>query len=384
MNRDIANELISDHGIFSYYEEAHKLEHSIEVQLPFLYYIFGENLQIVPIVLGTNQVSETEEIAKALKKYFLKNNLFIISSDFSHYPNYQDAVKIDDETMRSIESNAPDNFIQSLDNHEKSHIPNLSTSACGWTSILSLMNMTREDNSYAYIPIMYRNSGDYLNQNRSRVVGYHSIMVIKSDSEKGKANEEKEPGHDPNNFSISEEGQRKLLELARETIDYYLKKNEYLPVDDDKMQDEISSLNGAFVTLHEKGELRGCIGRFTADEPLYQTVQKMAVSAATEDYRFDKVNIKEMNEIDIEISVLSPLKKIDSIDEIEMGKHGIYLIHGYNRGTFLPQVATETGWSKEEFLGHCARDKARIGWFGWKDADIYIYEAFVFGEKTKK
>jgi hypothetical protein len=88
-----------------------------------------------------------------------------------------------------------------------------------------------------------------------------------------------------------------------------------------------------------------------------------------------------MDNIDIEISVLTPLQKIESIDEIEMGKHGIYIKKGFATGTFLPQVANETGWTKEEFLGHCAHDKAGIGWDGWKDADIFIYEALVFSEK---
>jgi MEMO1 family protein len=83
----------------------------------------------------------------------------------------------------------------------------------------------------------------------------------------------------------------------------------------------------------------------------------------------------------VEISVLTPMKKIHSIDEIEMGKDGIYIKKGSKSGTFLPQVAKETGWSKEEFLGHCAEDKAGIGWDGWKDAELYTYEAVVFGEK---
>jgi hypothetical protein len=110
----------------------------------------------------------------------------------------------------------------------------------------------------------------------------------------------------------------------------------------------------------------------------------MAKAASTEDYRFEKVTSDELQSIDIEISVLSPLKLIKSIDEIELGKHGIYIMKGNRGGTFLPQVATETGWSKEEFLGHCAQDKAGIGWNGWKDAEIFIYTAIVFGEKDIK
>jgi AmmeMemoRadiSam system protein A len=132
------------------------------------------------------------------------------------------------------------------------------------------------------------------------------------------------------------------------------------------------------------GDLRGCIGRFDATEPLYKVVQQMAIAASTQDSRFPEVTPAEFKEIDIEISVLTPMRKISSIDEFQLGKHGIYMKKGFSSGTFLPQVATETGWTKEEFLGHCAQDKAHIGWNGWKDAELYVYEAYVFGEKEDK
>ena len=106
----------------------------------------------------------------------------------------------------------------------------------------------------------------------------------------------------------------------------------------------------------------------------------MTIAASTQDNRFPRVEASEIGNISIEISVLSPLRKIHSIDEIVMGKHGIYIKKGYLSGTFLPQVANETGWTREDFLGHCSRDKAGLGWDGWKDADIYIYEAVVFSE----
>jgi len=106
----------------------------------------------------------------------------------------------------------------------------------------------------------------------------------------------------------------------------------------------------------------------------------MAIASATKDNRFSRVTAKEIDELHIEISVLSPLKKIENSDEIVLGKHGIYIKKGYNAGTFLPQVATETGWNLEEFLGHCSQDKAGIGWDGWKEAELFTYEAFIFSE----
>ncbi len=115
-------------------------------------------------------------------------------------------------------------------------------------------------------------------------------------------------------------------------------------------------------------------------EPLYKIVEEMTIASSTHDTRFPRVKVSELDNIDIEISVLTPLKRISSIDEIELGKHGIYIKKAYASGTFLPQVATQTNWTLEEFLGHCARDKAQIGWNGWKDAEIYVYEAIIFEE----
>ena len=128
----------------------------------------------------------------------------------------------------------------------------------------------------------------------------------------------------------------------------------------------------------------GCIGRFDAAKPLYKVVQEMAIAASTQDYRFHPVAPEELGKIEIEISVLTPLRKIKSIYEIVMGSNGIYIRKGSSSGTFLPQVATETGWSKEEFLGHCAQDKAGIGLDGWRNAELFVYESLIFDENELK
>jgi AmmeMemoRadiSam system protein A len=181
-------------------------------------------------------------------------------------------------------------------------------------------------------------------------------------------------------FSLSGDDKKVLLKIARESIGYWLAHRGTMPIDNTTFSVSVKTACGAFVTLHKKDRLRGCIGRFTANEPLFKIVQEMAISAAFNDYRFEPVEQYEMKEIEIEISVLTPLKRIDSIDEFELGNHGIYIKKGFNSGTFLPQVAHDTGWSRDEFLGHCARDKAGIGWDGWKDAELYTYEALVFAE----
>ena len=373
VNRELADQLIKNYPIFSYYPDAHEAEHSLEVQLPFLQYVMKKNFQIVPIVTGTQNLNEVEIIADALAPYFNSNNLLIISTDFSHYPKYEDAEIVDTKTEKAILANSVNKLINVVNENASMNIENLATSLCGWPAVLTLLHITEKDRSIEVVPVEYQNSGDALGD-KSRVVGYHAIAFVK----------EKNKNMSQDQFTLTNEERKKLLSIARNTIDEYLEKGKYSEIDESEITQAMKSDCGAFVTLHKAGSLRGCIGRFVADDPLYLIVQKMAVAAAAQDHRFPMVEKDEMDNIDIEISVLTPLKKIESIDEIEMGKHGIYIKKGFASGTFLPQVAIETGWTKEEFLGYCAKNKAGIGWDGWKDADIYTYEALVFGEEDIK
>jgi AmmeMemoRadiSam system protein A len=147
---------------------------------------------------------------------------------------------------------------------------------------------------------------------------------------------------------------------------------------------ELDQPCGAFVTLNTRdGRLRGCIGTFTADKPLWQTVAEMARSAATADPRFLPVGADELDNIEIEVSVLSPLERSDDPLSLELGVHGIYIMRNGRGGTFLPQVATEHGMSKEEFLSTCCAHKAGLPPDAWKDpeTEVYLYTAQVFGEK---
>ena len=117
-----------------------------------------------------------------------------------------------------------------------------------------------------------------------------------------------------------------------------------------------------------------------SDEELARLVKDMAVSAATRDHRFESIKVDELSDVKIEISVLTPKKRINSIDEFDITRHGIYMQKGGLSGIFLPQVAVETGWDKEELLGRCARDKVGIGWSDWKTAELFVYEVIHFSE----
>lgn len=179
---------------------------------------------------------------------------------------------------------------------------------------------------------------------------------------------------------LNEEQKEKLLQIARGAISNYFEnnRNTVVSVDDPKLNEKM----GVFVTLRMAGELRGCIGRMVGDQPLARTVADMALEAAFSDPRFAPLTQEELEAVKIEISVLSPMRKVGSADEIELGKHGVMVKKGFRTGVFLPQVADETGWSKEEFLANLCSHKAGLSADAWRDgsAELYVFSAEVFGE----
>jgi len=274
---------------------------------------------------------------------------------------------------KAIESNSVKELLSNIKELEGEHIPNLLTSVCGWTSILSLLYMTEHDKDIHIHKVDYQNSGDISNGDKNKVVGYLAMAV-----------EKKQRLKVPDDFVLEEKDRKQLLQLARSTITQYVKDKTIYGLSEFHDTKTLNQKAGAFVSLYINKELRGCIGTFNPTGKLISTVQEMAISAATNDYRFSPVKTSELKDIEIEISVLTPLKRINSIDEISLGKHGIYIIKGSSTGTLLPQVPDKYNWTVEEFLGYCSRDKAGIGWEGWKTAEVYTYEAIVFSEKEFK
>lgn len=181
------------------------------------------------------------------------------------------------------------------------------------------------------------------------------------------------------NDKLNREEQKVLLELAREAITEIVAtgKQSHREVNAPKLQGHL----GCFVTIKREGALRGCIGNFCSDKPLYRLVQEMAVSAATRDPRFYPMKEADLAlGFHLEISVLSPLSKVESPEEVEVGNHGIYLEKNFARGVLLPQVAVEHGWDRETFLGQTSL-KAGLKKDDWKEgADIYVFTAQVFSE----
>ena len=181
---------------------------------------------------------------------------------------------------------------------------------------------------------------------------------------------------------LNKKERKELLRIARDTITSYVTSGNIPSAE--TVSGGLASATGCFVTIKQHGRLRGCIGNFVSDKPLYRLVQEMAISAATRDPRFYPMKQSDLDDFELEISVLSPLEKIDSVEAIKVGKHGLYIIKESSHGVLLPQVATEYGWDRETFLKHTCL-KAGLPENAWQTGcDIYIFSALVFGEETQE
>ncbi|MBK7627567.1 MAG: AmmeMemoRadiSam system protein B [Bacteroidales bacterium] len=377
VNKEIGNKLIKENSVFNFPVKSHISEHSIEVQIPLIQSYFTNLPPIIPIIIGTDNEKTIKQIAEALRPWFTNENLFIISSDFSHYPSYKDAVETDKATAHGIASGNPKTFLTSLQKNSEKQINGLATSMCGWSSGLTLLYLSEKNTSLQYKIIDYTNSGDSSYGSKDEVVGYNAIVLFDNNQKKEKT------GNIQESFSFTEKEKEILFSIAGNSIKSGFSGKNESRIDAGKIPDHLKEPMGAFVTLKIEGRLRGCIGRFISKDPLYEAVRASAFSSAFEDPRFSPLTSEELGVAEMEITVLGPLKRINKPEEIILGRHGIYIRKDSRSGTMLPQVATENGWSIEEFLGYTSRDKAGLGWDGWRDAELFIYEGVVLEEKRK-
>jgi AmmeMemoRadiSam system protein B/AmmeMemoRadiSam system protein A len=371
----IAKQLIKENPAIKSYPQAHIPEHSIEVQIPFLQRTLT-SFKIVPILIQDFSKQNCDMLSTALANVLKdKKVLLIASTDMTHYPVYDESVKADKVTMTALETMNSDTMRQHLDEYMKKSVPELYCMLCGEGPVYVVMDTAKKLGANSVKILKHANSGDVPEGTKDRVVGYMAAAFYESDKTEKKVSS--------NNLDspLTEEQQERLIKLARETIELYLKNGERIQFEP---QDErLKVKQGAFVTLRKQGNLRGCIGHIVPMEPLSDTIIDMAIASATEDPRFRRVTPDEMKDIDIEISVLSIPRRVKSADEIEMGKHGVIVGRGMRKGVFLPQVADETGWDKVTFLQHLCADKAGLPKDAWKDKDteIDIFTAQVFEEK---
>lgn len=182
---------------------------------------------------------------------------------------------------------------------------------------------------------------------------------------------------------MNEKNKQILLDIARKSVRAAVTGVAASTVESEG--EELNAPCGCFVTLKNDGDLRGCIGNFVSEKPLYRLVGEMSVASATHDSRFfsNPITADELDEIDIELSILSPIEKTDDPESLRLGVDGIYIVRGGRTGCFLPQVATETGWTTEEFLSYCCSHKAGLEPDAWKDTEteVYLFTADVFSER---
>ncbi len=362
----IAKRLTEADGMISFYPKADLREHSIEVQIPFLQVVLPK-AKIVPILMG----DQSEEICRRLANAIVsavkgKNVLLIASSDLSHFYDYDRAVEMDRVVIDDVKQF---DYISLSKDLQKRR-----AEACGGGPIVAVMMASKQLGADQAMILKYANSGD-VTGDHSSVVGYLSAVLFSKDSKKERHERSAEVGVD---LGIGDRDKVELLRIARKSIEAAVND---LPIPEFKVESQVLKKQmGAFVTLTKRGELRGCIGNIVGTAPLFQTVSKMAIAAATQDPRFPPVRKEELDEIEIEISVLTPLKEISGPEEIVIGRDGLYIEKGMNHGLLLPQVATEYGWGSEEFLDHtCIKAGLKPG--SWRQgAKIYSFSAQIFSE----
>lgn len=329
--------------------------HIIEAELPFLQRVLGDDFEIIPMVTGGIDQDMINDAAKAINDNLDPSSLLVVSSDLSHYHPYDEAEKLDHFCISQIENQSFEGVVH--------------CEACGRDAILILLRIAGMNGWKAKI-IDYRNSGDTAGDKDS-VVGY-SAIVFYTEPEQFRAE------------VVNETEQKFLTKLARETVDMYVRDKKTPEVSNADLTDALKEVRGCFVTLNKDGNLRGCIGHIIPQRPLWECVVENAVNAASADPRFMPVTPDELDDIDIEVSVLTLPQDLEYdspeslLAQLRPGIDGVVLRSGFLTSTFLPQV-----WgmfpSKESFLQALCQKQGSPS-DCWRSAKVSTYQAQVFRE----
>ncbi len=368
VDEDFSTRLSAMDPKFTFVPAPYEKEHALEVEIPFLQKTFAD-FKIVPVIIGQMNFENCRKLADALNSLIgnRKDVLVVLSSDMSHYHDDKTARAMDMGTLEIIKKGDAQKFYQQsrLGLHEM----------CGMIPVTVGLILAEVRGLQAKI-LKYANSGD-VTQDKARVVGYGSVIFYPQKKPTTNA--------DAASDALTLEQKQALLKLARLAIEEYVTSQKVFDV---TIHDpRLDFPEGAFVTIHKNGQLRGCIGHIVSEGgPLQKTVRDMAIAAATADPRFPPVQVGELKDLDLEISVLSRPWRVKNIDEIKMGVHGVLISRGKKGGVFLPQVATETHWTKEKFLSELCSQKAGFPADCWKNSDtvIEIFTADVFGERDSQ
>ncbi len=334
-------------------------ENSVETQLPLIQRAFP-GARIVPVILGYPPDADVlravgETLARAVGTR--EDVLVDVSVDQSHFHSLDQARIIDARGLKAIETMD----IEALwEGHRDG-----SMEVDGFHVVAAAMFYAKAQ-GFGKVKILKYATSAEATKDKSRVVGYASVAFV----------------GDAVPAPLGEARQARLLCIAREAVESFVRTGKVTEVQE--KDPRLLAVEGAFVTLNKKGQLRGCVGNIIGQGPLYRTVRDMGVAAASQDPRFSPVTVDELKGIDIEVSVLSQPRTVASAAEIQLGRHGVIVSRGYfNRGVFLPQVAVETGWPKEKFLSELCSQKAGLPPDCWKQpgTTLEVFTAEVFGER---
>jgi AmmeMemoRadiSam system protein B/AmmeMemoRadiSam system protein A len=349
VDREAAQALSRASG-FGFIPEAHKEEHSIEVQVPFLQRVLPK-ARIVPVVMGIPAENTIRTLAAALTKALKGRKAIVIAStDMSHFLSKGEANALDRSTIDLVRSQKMNDLLARVERGENI--------MCGGEAVAAALLYAQAAGD-ASVEILKYDDSTSGGGPADRVVGYFSAAITVAAP-----------------FNLSADEKKELLRLARQSVELFVREGKTLSYE--TSDPNFTTPRGAFVTLTKKRELRGCIGFIEPVAPLAQAVIRCAIYAASEDPRFGPVAPAELGDLDYEISVLTPLRKIMDPSAVQVGRHGLVIAQGGRRGLLLPQVATENGWDREEFLRQTCL-KAGLVPDAWKrGAEISTFEALVF------
>jgi len=342
---------ISEATGFTYIARAHRDEHAVEIQVPFVQKVLPQ-AKIVPIVMGYPRKNTITSLANGLKKALAgKKALIIASTDLSHQLSKKDANARDQDTIAMIKDFKINTLIEKCERGENI--------MCGGGPVTTALLYAQNK---ATLEILKYADSSQVNRNESQVVGYLAAALVTNAPQK--------------EFYLTEDEKKELLQLAHSTIELFVSENK-IPEYKTKNTNLIEK-KGAFVTLKKNGRLRGCIGFIEPRLPLYQSIMQTAIYAACRDARFLPVSQDELDELEVEISVLSPLQKISDPKLVMVGKHGLVIAKNGKKGLLLPQVPVENHWDQQTFLEQTCI-KAGLPKDAWKTgADIFVFEAVIF------
>jgi AmmeMemoRadiSam system protein B/AmmeMemoRadiSam system protein A len=352
IDEELAAEIAKATG-FKYHAKAHSEEHSVEMQVPFIQRTLPQ-AKIIPIVMGSPSKKTIASLAQAFTDSLgNKKVLIVASTDLSHFFSKEKANRVDRETTALIQDLDTNEIIKKMARNENI--------MCGGGPVSSVL-LYAKNSGNARVELLKYLDSSHAGGPESRVVGYVAAAVYA---------DRPEPL-----FSLDEEEKKELLRIAQSALEMYVTENKVYtsPTDNPKL----ISKKGAFVTLKKKGRLRGCIGYIEPVLPLNQTIVQAAIYAASRDVRFKPVQSSELKDIKVEISVLTPLRKINNSKDVKVGKHGLVIVKGNRKGLLLPQVPVENRWSRRTFLEQTCY-KAGLPKDAWRSgAELYVFEAIVF------